>query len=242
MKSLVHFCCVNKFILCLIVLCCWLLPAQAVEVNQVKSVFPAAERLVDAETELAVQAVMGGDKVLGYVFETMDITPIPAYSGKPINLLVAMTPEGDIAMAQVLEHSEPIMLVGIPESKLQNFAASHTDFSVNDNPKIGDNLDAISGATVTVIVVNETIMRAARQVAVSLGITEDVSAQPAATVKADVFKTADWQTLTGDGSIRHLHLSHGEVDQAFVGTPAETFLRGTLNRLTEPLLIFITLT
>ncbi|WP_372611706.1 4Fe-4S binding protein, partial [Halomonas sp.] len=113
----------------------------------------------------------------------------------------------------------------IPEGKLQNFADAHTNFSVNDNPKIGDNLDAISGATVTVIVVNDTIMRAAREVAAALGIIDDPSAQPPAIVKPDVFAAADWQTLTGDGTIRRLHLTHGEVDDSFVGTPAEDYLR-----------------
>lgn len=226
MKFLVHSGQLYKLMLCML-LACWLPSAQAAEVNRIKPYFPTAERLVAADSDYSVQAIMSGDELLGYVFETIDITPIPAYSGKPINLLVAITPEGKIVLAQVLTHSEPIMLVGIPESKLQHFAASHTDFSVNDNPKIGDNLDAISGATVTVIVVTETIMRAARLVAVSLGIIEDISALPPATVRADVFTPADWQTLIGDGSIRHLHLNHGQVDQAFVGTPAETFLRGT---------------
>ncbi|SHE34014.1 NosR/NirI family transcriptional regulator, nitrous oxide reductase regulator [Modicisalibacter ilicicola DSM 19980] len=210
----------------LVLLWCLSLPALAIELEQVKNGFPDARRLVDAESDLPVQAVMNGDEVLGYVFESVDIAPIPAYSGKPVNLLVGIDPAGQLTLAEVLDHSEPIMLVGIPEEKLQNFAGAHTNYSVSDNPKIGDNLDAISGATVTVIVVNDTIMRAARQVAASLGIIEDPSAQPAATVKADVFEEADWQTLTGDGTIRRLRLTHGQVDEAFVGTAAENYMRG----------------
>jgi NosR/NirI family nitrous oxide reductase transcriptional regulator len=211
----------------IMLLWCLALPALAIELDQVRHGFPSAQRLVAAESELPVQAVMNGDEVLGYVFESVDIAPIPAYSGKPVNLLVGIDPTGKLVQADVLDHDEPIMLVGIPEEKLQNFASAHTNFSVRDNPKIGDNLDAISGATVTVIVVNDTIMRSARQVAASLGIIEDPSAQPPATVKTDVFTQEDWQTLTGDGSIRRLHLTHGEVDEAFVGTAAENYLRGT---------------
>ncbi|MGC3875219.1 transcriptional regulator NosR [Halomonas sp. GXIMD04776] len=215
-----------RFLSMLVVVSCLTLPAFAIELDQVKQDFPEASSLEAAESELPVQAVMKGDEVLGYVFETVDIAPIPAYSGKPVNLLVGIDPTGQLTLAKVLDHSEPIMLVGIPEEKLQNFAAAHTNFSVSDNPKIGTNLDAISGATVTVIVVNDTIMRAARQVAASLGIIEDPSAQPAATVKPDVFEESDWQTLTGDGTIRRLHLTHGQVDEAFVGTAAEDYLRG----------------
>ncbi|MCB1676553.1 MAG: regulatory protein NosR [Halioglobus sp.] len=212
--------------LLLLALWCVALPAGAVELEQIKGAFPGAERLVAADTELPVQAVMRGDELLGYVFETDDIAPIPAYSGKPVNLLEGIDPAGRIVLAEVLKHSEPIMLVGIPEEKLQNFARVHTNFSVRDNPKIGDNLDAISGATVTVIVVNDTIMRAGRKVAASLGIIEDLSAQPPAVVRKDVFTRKYWDTLTGDGSIRRLHITHAEVDEAFVGTPAQDYLRG----------------
>ncbi|WP_216594679.1 transcriptional regulator NosR [Halomonas sp. PR-M31] len=208
-------------------LSCLALPALAIELDQVKQGFPQASSLEEAESELPVRVVMKGDEILGYVFESMDVAPIPAYSGKPVNLLIGIDTAGQLTLAKVLDHSEPIMLVGIPEEKLQNFASAHTNFSVSDNPKIGTNLDAISGATVTVIVVNDTIMRAARQVAASLGIIEDPSAQPAATVKPDVFEKTDWQTLTGDGTIRRLHLTHGQVDEAFVGTAAEDYLRGT---------------
>lgn len=206
---------------------CLTLSAQAIELNQVKPGFPEASSLETVEGEFPVQAVKSDDATLGYVFESVDVAPIPAYSGKPVNLLVGIDTAGQLTLAKVLDHSEPIMLVGIPEAKLQNFADAHTNFSVTDNPKIGNNLDAISGATVTVIVVNDTIMRAARQVAASLGIIEDPSAKPAATVKPDVFEKADWQTLTGDGTIRRLHLTHGQVDEAFVGTPAEDYLRGS---------------
>lgn len=216
-----------RFAVTIMLLWCLALPALAIDLNQVRHGFPAAKRLVDAESELPVQAVLGDDGgILGYVFESVDIAPIAAYSGKPVNLLTGIDPSGQLILVEVLDHSEPIVLVGIPEERLQDFASAHTRFSVRDNPKIGDNLDAISGATVTVIVVNDTIMRSARLVAASLGIIEDPSAQPPATVKADVFEQADWETLTGDGTIRRLHLTHGEVDAAFVGTAAEDYLRG----------------
>ncbi|WP_280552922.1 NosR/NirI family protein [Halomonas sp. 25-S5] len=215
---------ISWLLLCLMSLCLTS-PALAVTTSALQASFPGADRLASADTEWPVSEVYAGDELLGYVFETVDVAPIPAYSGKPVNLLVGIDTTGQLTLAKVLDHSEPIMLVGIPEEKLQNFAGAHTNFSVNDNPKIGDNLDAISGATVTVIVVNDTIMRAARQVAAGLGIIEDPSAQPAATVKPNVFAAADWQTLTGDGTIRRLRLTHGQVDEAFVGTPAEDYLR-----------------
>ncbi|MWJ28957.1 4Fe-4S binding protein [Halomonas sp. ZH2S] len=201
------------------------LPAQAVELAQIQAGFPEADNLRQAESQWPVQEVLAGEDLLGYVFETVDIAPIPAYSGKPINLLVAIDTNGDLVVTEVLEHAEPIMLVGIPEEKLQNFADAHLPYHVTDNPKIGGDLDAISGATVTVIVANDTIMRAARKVAAEQGLIADPSTAPPARVLQDVFSPADWNELTGDGTIRRLHLTHGEVDASFVDTPAENYLR-----------------
>jgi len=213
--------------------CFWLLAlsfmlianaAHAMELADVEEGFPSANRLEPAESEWPVSRVMQGDTLLGYAFESVDVAPIPAYSGKPINLLVGIDTEGKITQVDVLGHSEPIMLVGIPEEKLEGFADKHMGAHVNDHLKVGSELDAVSGATVTVIVAGDTIMRASRRVAAEQGLIADPLAAPPARVLDDVYTTADWQTLAGDGTIRRLHLTHGEVDEAFVGTPAEDYM------------------
>ncbi|MFG6158801.1 transcriptional regulator NosR [Halomonas sp. 1390] len=197
---------------------------QALELAQVREGFPESDRLEAAESQWPVSEVYAGDDLIGYAFESVDVAPIPAYSGKPVNLLVGIDLEGRIVQADILGHEEPIMLVGIPESKLEGFADDHVPAHVNDRLKIGEELDAISGATVTVIVVSDTITRAARQVAAEQGLIADPSAAPPARVLPERFTPADWATLTGDGTIRRLRLTHGEVDAAFAGSPAEDYL------------------
>ncbi|MCE8035065.1 regulatory protein NosR [Billgrantia tianxiuensis] len=202
------------------------LPTQAFELSQVQVGFPSATRLADTDGGLPAKAVYADETLLGYAFETQDITPIPAYSGKPINMLVGVDREARITQATILGHEEPIMLVGIPEQRLVDYAAAHTPHHVNQRLRVGENLDAISGATVTVVVLTETVMRAARRVAAAQGLIDDPLATPPAQVRHDVFEPADWETLAGDGSVRRLHLTHGEVDAAFVGTAAETYASG----------------
>lgn len=197
---------------------------HALELKQIREGFPQADRLEAAESQWPVSEVRTGGELLGYVFESVDVAPIPAYSGKPVNILVGIDLEGKIVQTDILGHEEPIMLVGIPEEKLEDFADDHIPVHVNDRMKVGNNLDAISGATVTVIVVSDTIMRSARKVAAEQELIADPSAAPPALVKKDVFEPADWEALTGDGTIRRLHLTHGEVDETFVGTPAEDYL------------------
>lgn len=180
---------------------------------------------------LPVWTIQDQDQVVAYAFETADIVSIPAYSGAPINILVIMDAEGRFIHSEVLEHHEPILLVGIPEQKLFDFVNQYTDKKVTDRIRVGAankaegviNVDAISGATVTVMVVNETIMRAAKKVGQALGLPglEASTIQPPSTIRKDVFRKANWSELTGDGSIRKMVLTREQVNQAFVGTKAE---------------------
>ena len=51
-------------------------------------------------------------EILGYAFETNDVAKIPAYSGEPVNMLVAFDTNGVYLGAKVLKHHEPIILGG----------------------------------------------------------------------------------------------------------------------------------
>src|SRR5690606_37398546 len=84
-------------------------------------------------------------------------------------------------------------------------------------------VDAVTGATVTVMVINESVMRAAHTVAVDLGLIEaGARARPKiALVREDVYKPSTWPKLVGNGAIRRMHLTRGQVDDAFIGTEAE---------------------
>src|SRR3546814_4786995 len=59
-------------------------------------------------------ALKGGDLV-GYVYLTSDVVNTAGYSGKPIHTLVGLDLEATIVGARMVEHHEPIVLIGIPE-------------------------------------------------------------------------------------------------------------------------------
>lgn len=220
---------------------CLSLPALALEFDQYpgdlgsakgdlalfQQAFPGTDRIEPvADLPWPVNALYRGDELVGYAFESAEVAPIPAYSGKPVNLLLAIDPSASLRLAKVLNHSEPIMLVGIPSERLDDFAGQHLGTSVTSRLEVGEDVDAISGATVTVIVVNDTIMRAGRLVAAALGLIEDPAAAPIARVRDEIYAPADWQGLLDQGALGHLTLRQGEVDDAFVGTPAEHYLSG----------------
>lgn len=195
---------------------------------EVKGYFPSATRFDDISGKPPAAAVYDGDKVIGYVFESVMVAPVPAYSGDPVNILVAIDASGKILGAKVLQQNEPILLVGIPVQRLYDFVARYIGHNVKDEIVVGGSdspgsikIDAISSATVTSMVVNETIMNAALEVAVSRNLVSgrSVHASAPATVRADYFKAADWTQLTGNGAFRRLHLTRGMVVDAFKGQP-----------------------
>ncbi len=196
----------------------------------IHEIFPEATLISAKQGEPLIWTILKDQDIIGYAFETNDLSRMPAYSGEPVNMLVAINPDGVYLGAKVLEHHEPIILAGIPESKLYKFADQYNGLKVSDRLKVGGNkkegvihIDGLSGATVTVMVMNVAITKAATTVARSLGIikaSQDII-QPMSTIYPDVYQKADWQTLVGDGSIRKLTLNRKTVDDAFIGTKVE---------------------
>src|SRR5690606_3365365 len=76
-------------------------------------------------------------KLLGYVMLSTDITDTPAYSGKPVVTLIGMDVAGHFVGLKVLKHSEPILLLGIPESALIDFNNQYVGKSVTDLIEVG---------------------------------------------------------------------------------------------------------
>lgn len=87
------------------------LAAQGAELSELErlriaQVFPAVERIGDPEGDYGVRRLSKGEETLGYAFQTLSVTDIPAYSGKPINLQVILDPQAVIRDAYVLEHQD----------------------------------------------------------------------------------------------------------------------------------------
>lgn len=195
-----------------------------------KESFPEATRFGDIEGTPPAAAVYSGDDIIGYAFETVMVAPVPAYSGKPINILVAIGSDGSIRSTRILQQDEPILLVGIPVQKLHDFVAGYAGHKVTDKVVVGKgdgdvHIDAISSATVTSMVANETIMNAALKVAASRHLIAGVSGidfsaqqngQPNA-VRKDNFSKASWQSLLEQGALGHLALTRQQVADAFEG-------------------------
>lgn len=154
---------------------------------------------------------------VGYVMLSTDITDTPAYSGKPVVTLIGIDNKGLFTGIKILKHSEPILLLGIPESDLIAFNNQYLGKFVGDNIEIGQSrpdeniigLDAISGATVTVIAQNQVMMTSGAAVGRQVGILEP-TVRPQARF-ADTDDTPDWATLVKQGAVKRLTVKPEQV-------------------------------
>jgi len=175
----------------------------------------------------AYRRVDGKQTLVGYVFLSTDIVDIPAYSGKPVVTLIGMDTKGIITGIKILKHSEPILLVGIPESELTRFTRQYLGKFVGDKIHIGKareqdghiGIDAISGATVTVIAENQVILRSGYEIAKQVGILQGKLWPPAKFLPATPAR--DWQTLVDEGSVSRLTVSGADVG---VDTGGEAYI------------------
>ncbi|PKO55857.1 MAG: 4Fe-4S binding protein, partial [Betaproteobacteria bacterium HGW-Betaproteobacteria-21] len=179
--------------------------------------------------------VDGKRTLLGYVMLSTDITDTPAYSGKPVVTLIGMNTEGRFTGVKILKHSEPILLLGIPESALIRFNDQYLGKFVGDNIEIGRSrpdedmigLDAISGATVTVIAQNQVMMMSGAAVARQVGILEPTIRPQARFV--DAGRALDWATMVKEGAVQRLTVKAEQVGLARSPTPFIDLWYGYLN-------------
>ena len=206
-----------------------------------KDVFPGATHFSERKGQPpyveAYDKAGEGRQLLGYVMLSTDITDTPAYSGKPVVTLIGMDKTGHFVGVKVLKHSEPILLLGIPESALLKFNDQYLGKSVADKIEIGQSrpdedvvgLDAISGATVTVIAQNQVMMASGSAVAKQVGILAPTVREPARYKVTGEMLT--WDELVGRGAVQHLRVMPEQLGQE---RSAEPFIELWFGDLSHP--------
>jgi NosR/NirI family transcriptional regulator, nitrous oxide reductase regulator len=128
------------------------------------NIFPGANRYGPVEGSPPAAAAFGGDRLLGYVYLNADVVNSTGYSGKPINIVVGIDLNGKIVGLELVEHHEPIVLIGIPPSKITTFLKGYIGHNFLETPSVNiaaPPVDIISGATVTVMVIADSLTRSA---------------------------------------------------------------------------------
>ncbi|WP_103257320.1 NosR/NirI family protein [Tabrizicola aquatica] len=198
---------------------------------------PGAESYGPLDATHAVAPVLKGGETVGWAFITSDFVSTTGYSGKPIHTLVAVDKDARIIGLKLVKHSEPIVLIGIPQAKVDALVQAYVGLDLVAEAQsggTGHDVDIISGATVTVMVIDDSIVRAGLKVARAMGLgglsQATAAAGPAFELNPDAPAAPDWMTLEGDGTLRRLSLDVGQVNAAFAALGDE---RATARALTE---------
>lgn len=172
--------------------------------------------------DIAAAPVLKGGETLGWAFITSDFVGTTGYSGKPIHTMVAVDKDAKIIGVALVKHSEPIVLIGIPDAKMKAMAAGYVGLDLVHEAETGGTsheVDIISGATVTVMVIDDSIVRSGLKVARALGLgglaPEAKATGPVFEVNPDASAPGDWMAMEGDGTLRRLALDVGQVNGAF---------------------------
>lgn len=184
---------------------------------------PAADSFGEVEGNPPAAKLLNGGQLVGYVFVTGDVVDSTGYSGKPINIVVGIDLEGRITGAKLVEHHEPIVLVGIPQAKIEHYINGFAGRRVLD-PSEATRMpvDIVSGATVTMMVIADSMTQSAVKIARSRGLDAgavSVASEPAhRTIDQTGSALESWQALLGDGSVRRLQITNRELDDLFQRT------------------------
>jgi NosR/NirI family nitrous oxide reductase transcriptional regulator len=187
-------------------------------------IFPGADRLDQPHGSPPVAGAYRGEERLGFVFLNSDIVNATGYSGKPIHVLLAIDMDGVIRGARLVEHHEPIVLIGIPERRITAVIDDFVGLDIAELVRSREDehgIDIVSGATVTVMVIDDSVIRSAIRIARAYGLgglapEQTLPVGPKAFIDtSQVAAVEDWIDLVGDGSVRRLKLTVGDVNRAF---------------------------
>jgi NosR/NirI family nitrous oxide reductase transcriptional regulator len=198
--------------------------------------FPAPYIIGEPDKELPVWPIFKQNatatELVGYVFESVDLAPIPGFSGVPINLLIAIDPKGSFIEVSVLSQHEPVFLDGLGEAPMFQFVKQYQGVSLKQNIHISNGnrrsgqsdaghayLDGVSKATASVRIINQSALAAALKVArKKLGFAEGRDPDLIARIRADVLETLSVREMLDSGLIEHVRITNGEVEKLFAGS------------------------
>ncbi len=190
---------------------------------KIDQIFPGSDSVGKIQNTPKIAPVYKNGKTIGYVFLNTDYVDATGYSGKPIHIIIGINLDGIITGAKLVKHSEPIVLIGIPEKRITKVIDGYRNRNATLLAKGQDSkhdIDIVTGATVTIMVIDDSILRSAIKVIRHLGLggippANNNQTASIPTLKKNYNKISSWEELKGDGSIRSLLLTLDDINRAF---------------------------
>src|SRR6267154_2056423 len=174
-------------------------------------VYPGAERLGMEEGSPPAIPVYKDDKIVAYVFSTLDIIAAPGYTSTPFDVIAGIDLSGHITGVKVVFHNEP-HIVGDPvrQRELDTFLGRQAGRALRGGT---DPLppDYVADTTVSARAMRTAVLATAAMV-LRARATRIAGAPPAPDV--DTFKMKSVDELIAEGAVAKRRVSAGEVAAA----------------------------
>jgi NosR/NirI family nitrous oxide reductase transcriptional regulator len=184
--------------------------------------YAGAEAFGALRSDFPVVPLLKGAETVGWAFLTSDFVSTTGYSGKPIHIVAAIDNDAVITAVRLVEHAEPIVLIGIPEARIRAVTEGYAGLDLKveaETEGAGHDLDIVSGATVTIIVIDDSIVRAGLKVSRALGLgglaPVPVATGPVYEIDETVEGLRTWLQLNAEGAVAQLTLDIGQINEAF---------------------------
>ena len=161
--------------------------------------------------------VTSSEGLVGYIGSSWEIANTVGYSGRPLDVLVAVSPKGVISGAALVQHNEPVLTLGISDDDIRNYVNGFKGVDLRGSRENileshADLPDVIARATVSTGVIRDGILRTAR----TLAIARDLIAGGGGIDRIS-FKPLDWPAIIDSGILSHARLSMDEASKTFEG-------------------------
>src|SRR5882757_3896857 len=107
-----------------------------------EAIFPGADKVGEVGGTPPAASVSKGDRQLGYLFSTWDVTQSKGFSNRPLILLVGIDLTGHITAAQLVHHTEPIGILGIKDQLFERFVENYRGHDLNEGVDIVSELSS----------------------------------------------------------------------------------------------------
>ncbi len=184
--------------------------------EELRRAFPGADAFGPMEGSPPAATAYRAGEPMGWVFSSWLTVRSTGYSGARLDLLVGVDRQGRITGTTILEQKEPILITGRDQRDLEAFLDRYVGRDIRAPVEVGRNaaarggIDAVSGATMTSLVLHDALVKSARAVARAKGLLG-----PVGRLDLESFAPASWPELETKGALVRLRLSNREAEAAF---------------------------
>ncbi len=148
----------------------------------------------------------------GHIGSTWEIAGSVGYSGRPLDVLVAISPQARITGAILVRHNEPVLTLGISDADIAAYVAGFGGHDLAGAAEAAALPPVISRATVTTGVIRDGILRAARTLAIGRGLIASGGG-----VDRLSHLPATWPDLLAMGALAETRVTMSEAALALAG-------------------------